>query len=234
MNAATNQRGPDHKPKHPEPQANVTKIVKQLPEPRSAWQYFPGQRRVRRAPLIAYDNNARYSDGMMTSDTVDAFNGSPDRYEWKLIGKKELFIPYNSFKIADRDIEYSDILQTGHVNPDLIRFEKHRVWVVEANLKSDARHIYSKRRYYFDEDSWNIVLGELYDSRGELWRNYQAHTIPYYDKEFTWDAMAVAYDLISGRYFTNGMMNEEKRPLITGKRANKSAYTPSGLRRWAK
>jgi len=206
----------------------------QVAEPRAAWQYIPGQRRVRRAPLIAYDNSARYSDGMVTADSLDGFNGAPDRYEWKLVGKQELFVPYNSFRLYDRSVKYADILKTGHLNPDLARFEKHRVWVVEATLRPGARHVYSKRRYYLDEDSWNILLGELYDSRGELWRNYQSHAMPYYDKQFTYEALAAAYDLISGRYFVNGLMNEESSGLKTGQRAKMSDYTPSDLRRWAK
>ncbi|EMV9186381.1 DUF1329 domain-containing protein, partial [Escherichia coli] len=114
------------------------------------------------------------------------------------------------------------------------RFEKHRVWVVEATLKPGARHVYSKRRYYLDEDSWNILLGELYDSRGELWRNYQSHAMPYYDKQFTFEALAAAYDLISGRYFVNGLMTEENAGMKTGQHAKMNDYTPSDLRRWAK
>ncbi len=110
----------------------VHEPIDQVAEPRSAWQYLPGQRRVRRAPMIAYDNSARYSNGLITADNIDGYNGAPDRFDWKLVGKQELFIPYNSYRIGSRDLKYDAVIKPNHVNQDLARYEKHRVWVVEA------------------------------------------------------------------------------------------------------
>ncbi|WP_162868462.1 DUF1329 domain-containing protein, partial [Pseudomonas viridiflava] len=104
------------------------------------------------------------------SDNFDMFNGAPDRYDWKLIGKKEMYIPYNNFKLQSPDVKYADILKAGHTNSDLARYELHRVWEVEATLKSGERNIYGKRKFYVDEDSWQIAASELYDGRGQLWR----------------------------------------------------------------
>src|SRR5690606_15308678 len=47
--------------------------------PRQAWVYNPGQRRVRRAPNVAYDNPGTASDGLRTNDMTDMFNGALDR-----------------------------------------------------------------------------------------------------------------------------------------------------------
>lgn len=205
-----------------------------MSRPQDAWIYFPGQRRVRRAPMIAYDNSARYSNGLITADNIDGYNGAPDRYDWKLIGKQELLIPYNSYRLNDRSLKYSEIIQPNHINQDLTRYEKHRVWVVEATLKPGARHIYAKRRVYLDEDSWQIALVDQYDSRGELWRNVELHALHYYDQQFTYETLLTSYDLISGRYYAGGLMNEEAQGLRIGFAAKKADYTPSDLRRWAK
>ena len=212
----------------------VHEPIDQVAEPRSAWQYLPGQRRVRRAPMIAYDNSARYSNGLITADNIDGYNGAPDRFDWKLVGKQELFIPYNSYKIGSRDLKYDAVIKPNHVNQDLARYEKHRVWVVEATLKPGARHIYAKRRFYVDEDSWQIAQSDQYDSRGELWRSGELHAIQQYDHGFTYNVLETSYDLISGRYYAGGLANEEIEPMRVGFAAKTDDYTPSDLRRWAK
>ena len=212
----------------------VHEPIDQVAEPRSAWQYLPGQRRVRRAPMIAYDNSARYSNGLITADNIDGYNGAPDRFDWKLVGKQELYIPYNSYKIGSRDLKYDAVIKPNHVNQDLARYEKHRVWVVEATLKPNARHIYGKRRFYIDEDSWQIAQSDQYDSRGELWRSGELHAIQHYDHGFTYNVLETSYDLIAGRYYAGGLANEETEPMRVGFAAKTDDYTPSDLRRWAK
>lgn len=212
----------------------VHEPIDQVAEPRSAWQYLPGQRRVRRAPMIAYDNSARYSNGLITADNIDGYNGAPDRFDWKLIGKQELFIPYNSYKIGSHALKYDEVIKPNHINQDLARYEKHRVWVVEATLKPSARHIYAKRRFYVDEDSWQIAQADQYDSRGELWRSGELHAIQQYDHGFTYNVLETSYDLIAGRYYAGGLANEETQPMRVGFAAKTDDYTPSDLRRWAK
>ena len=134
----------------------VHETMDQIREPRQAWTYNTGQRRVRRAPNVAYDAPGTGSDGLRTSDDFDMFNGAPDRYNWELKGKQELYVAYNNYHLHSDKVSYEDILQPGHINPDLTRFEKHRVWVVEATLKPEFRHIYQKRVFFIDEDSWQI------------------------------------------------------------------------------
>ena len=143
----------------------VDETVDQVKEPRSAWTYNPGQRRVRLAPQVAYDNPGTASDGLRTSDDFQMYNGATDRYNWKLVGKQEMYIPYNSYKISGNEVKVADVLKPGHVNPDLARYELHRVWVVEATLKEGTNHIYKKRVFYIDEDSWSIAVTDKYDTR---------------------------------------------------------------------
>src|SRR4029078_11680235 len=118
----------------------VHDTIDQAKVPRSAWTYNPGQRRVRLAPQVAYDNPGTAADGLRTSDDFGMFNRATDRYNWKLVGKQETYVTYNSYRLSDPRVAYGDILKPGHINPDLARYELHRVWVVEATLKPRARH----------------------------------------------------------------------------------------------
>src|SRR5690606_5966560 len=174
--------------------------IDQTREARLAWTYNPGQRRVLRAPEAAYDSPLSTSDGLRTYDTIDVYNGATDKYDWKLLSKKEMLVPYNTYKLASRNLKYKDIIQANHLNQDLLRYEMHRVWVVEATLKPGERHIYAKRVFYIDEDSWSILGADLYDGRGELWRVQEAHSLQRYDVLSAIHISEVVYDLQARRY----------------------------------
>lgn len=209
----------------------VHETMNQVTQPRQAWTYNAGQRRVRRAPQIAYDAPGTATDGQRTTDNLDMFNGAPDRYEWNLVGKQEMYIPYNSFKLADRELNYEDILQAGHVNSDLTRYELHRVWKVEATLKEGARHVYAKRTFYIDEDTWQAAVVDHYDGRGELWRVGEAHQFQFRDVDVPWLTAELLYDLQSGRYLAGGLTNEEGIGFDFTKRFSHKDFTPQAIRR---
>jgi hypothetical protein len=135
----------------------------------SSWQYQPGIRRVRQAPEVGFDYPVP-SAGLRTVDDDYVFNGSPERYTWKLVGKKEFYIPYHNFRMNDTSVKYSDLIKPGSVNPEYVRYELHRAWVIEGTLKPGVRHIYAKRVLYADEDTWMAMWADNYDSRGQLWR----------------------------------------------------------------
>ena len=184
--------------------------LNQTKEYRKAWVYNPGQRRVRRAPHIAFDNPKSGSDGLSTNDQFDMWSGSPERYEWTLIGKKEIYVPYNAYKLHDKNLTYKEILTPLHMNPDVLRYELHRVWVIEANLKSGMRHIYKKRVHYIDEDSWHMLAGDFYDNRDQLWRVSEGWTINWWEIPGICTNVESIADLQSGRYLAYGMNNEEE------------------------
>ncbi len=208
----------------------VHDTLDQVREARMAWQYNPGQRRVRRAPQVAYDSPGSNADGTRTSDDFDMYNGAPDRYDWALVGKKEMYIPYNNYRLASPEVKYADILKPGHTNQDLARYELHRVWVVEGTLKQGQRHVYATRRFYIDEDSWNIVASDLYDGRGQLWRVGQSMLMQEYNVQTPWYAFEALYDLVSGRYGVYGMTNEESNWVKFGVPASANEFTPAALR----
>jgi len=210
----------------------VHENINQVTEPRAAWIYNAGQRRVRRAPDVAYDGPGNASDGLRTADDLDMYNGAPDRYEWKLVGKKELYVPYNSFRVSSKDLKYKDVVLTGHLNPDYLRYELHRVWVVEATLKEGERHVYARRTFYVDEDTWQISVADLYDGRGELWRVKEAHNNIHYQVSVPWYALEISHDLISGRYLPIGLGNELKGYRYHWDfKVKERDYTPAALRR---
>ena len=208
----------------------VHETLDQVKEPRSAWVYNAGQRRVRRAPQVSYDGPGTAADGLRTSDNLDMYNGAPDRYDWKLEGKKEMYIASNSYKLDDPKLKYADIIKAGHINQDLARYELRRVWHVVATLKEGQRHIYAKRDFYIDEDTWQAAVIDQYDGRNQLWRVSEAHAENYYDKQVPWYALETIYDLQSGRYLALGMKNEEKQAYDFGFKASTSDFTPAALR----
>ncbi|MGH8459890.1 MAG: DUF1329 domain-containing protein, partial [Nevskiales bacterium] len=149
---------------------------------REAYIYNPQIRRVRRVPDAGYDNPTEGSDNSQTYDQIDMFNGPLDRYDWKLAGKRELYVPYNAYRLSDARIKYADILKPGHINQDHARYELHRVWVVDAAVKAGKSHAAARRRFYVDEDSWTIVMVDMYDARDQYWRFQEGHPITYYHR----------------------------------------------------
>ena len=208
----------------------VHETLNQNKENRNAWLYNPGQRRVRRAPNVAFDNPGTASDGMRTNDQFDMYNGSPERYDFELVGKKEMYVPYNNYKLQDPSLKYKDILKPLHINQDYPRYELHRVWIVDARLKPGARHIYKRRTFYVDEDSWQILAVDQYDNRDQLWRVSEAFAMNFYDVPNLWTCAEVHTDLQAGRYLAIGLYNEGQ-PYNYKVKFNDSDFTPAALRR---
>ncbi len=198
--------------------------------PRQAWVYNPGQRRVRRAPNVAYDNPGTASDGLRTNDMTDMFNGAMDRFTWSLEGKKEMYVPYNSYVAHSNQTSVKDLIRPGHLNPDKLRYELHRVWVVEAKLKAGSRHINSRRTFFLDEDSWQILLVDHYDGQGNMWRYSEAPSVNYYEVPTFWSTLETHHDLKSGRYLVQQIDNDEPLPRDFGYQSSPVNYSPQNLR----
>ncbi|HRH86439.1 MAG TPA: DUF1329 domain-containing protein [Rubrivivax sp.] len=174
---------------------------------RRAWSYLPGQRRVKVAPDFSFDTPNPGTAGGNTFDDVFIFNGSMDRYDFKLVGKKEIIVPYNAYA-AVYGAKQDELLKPNHLNPDLVRWELHRVWVVEATLREGKRHVYSKRTFYLDEDSWAALASDEYDARGQIYRAGFAYMAPSYDLPAPYTDMFTTYDLIARSYSLTGFIAE--------------------------
>jgi hypothetical protein len=211
----------------------VYESLNQLTRPRQAWVYNPGQRRVIRAPHVAYDNPSSASDGLHVSDMTDMFNGALDRFEWELTGKREMYVPYNAYRVHSDKLDYDDLVRAGHLDPQHLRYELHRVWVVEARLKNGLRHINPRRTYYLDEDSYQILMADHYDANGKLWRFSEAHPIVFYEVPVSWTTIEIHHDLQSGRFVSYRLNPREPVPSFNME-MEPSEFTPQALRRMGK
>lgn len=198
------------------------------PSARAAWQYLVGQRRVRRAPNIAYDTPDFVTSGVGLFDEAFMIFGPTDRHDLKLVGKKELLVPYNNNRagLATSD----ELVQPKFLNPDLVRWEKHRVWVVEATLKDGKRHVVPRRTYYIDEDSWQVMLVDGYDAQSRLVRQLYSLTLLAPDlPALTAQVMWGSYNLDTGAYFLNSSSNDLGVQYQKVARPAASFFTPDAM-----
>jgi len=207
--------------------------IQPLSHPQQSWLYIASQRRSRRAPDIGYDTLMPHSKGIRVVDEIGLFNGALDRYNWKTLGKKEVVIPYNNNKL-DKHLNKAAIhtlLTPFHLNPELTRFERHRAWVIEGTLKDGLRHIYKKRMFYIDEDSYQIMLADMYNRNDEMVRTSIRY--PSTNKDIPGIVIGIdAYhDFNAKRYFIQGLSNENLH--FSSKGLDKSVFSPKALRKFA-
>lgn len=182
----------------------------QVAENSPAWLYRPGERRVKRLAGSGYDNPFPGSEGIRTSDNIEVFNGATDRYDWELKGKQEKIVPYNTYRLASPDHQYKDILHKGHLNQELLRYELHRVWVIEGRLKAGKSHAIAARRvHYQDEDSWITLTTTLFDAKDKINRVQEGHELNYYEQPLCYLSSNIVYDMDRGSYHIMGLRNQE-------------------------
>jgi hypothetical protein len=179
---------------------------------REVWRYLPGSRRVRRAPTVGFDTPDG-PGGLKTIDEVRGFNGSMERFQWELIGRQEMFIPYHNYTFDDPELSYDELLTKFHANPDYMRYELKRVWIAEGTLREGKRHIYGKRRIYIDEDTGLTAITENYDGRGELWKVVLFNNVYDYNGEAYVRRVQMYHDLRAGAYIAERLINDSS-PLL--------------------
>ena len=208
--------------------------------------YIPGQRRVRKAPEIGFHDSPSFgSDGQRTVSS---------RWMWWFGGKE----PRHSFTHGEGqggfhtvqlvqdcrmpNLSYDDIYGKKHINQDLLRYELHRVWEIDSELKPGFRHLYKRHVAYFDEDTWMGVAYEAYDAKDRLWRVGEQYNLNLYDKRIMRPMGDSQIDLINGRYttFPIGTCRRARRAVSacpssrppTRSRSICPIYTPQGLRKF--
>jgi hypothetical protein len=198
---------------------------------REVWRYLPGSRRVRRAPTVGFDTPDG-PGGLKTVDEVRGFNGSMERFEWKLLGRQEIFIPYHNYQFDDPALDYDELLTKFHANPDHMRYELKRVWVAEGTLREGERHIYGKRRIYVDEDTGYTLITENYDGRGELWKVVLTNNIYDYGSQAYVRRAQMYHDLRAGAYIAERLINDSAPMLYDVKTVRGPAhFSPSNIRK---
>jgi len=176
------------------------------PSKAQAWVYLTGQRRVRKLPNPCCDTPTPAAAGVMSFDEIEVFTGRLERFDFKLLGKKEMLIPYNSNRLLQPKTD-AEVLNAHHLNPDFVRWELHRVWVVEASVREGKRHQAPKNRYYCDEDTWICVLGDRWDANGQLWKTLWNQTFVAPDLPGLVGGAMGFNDLISGTAFVANLYN---------------------------
>ncbi len=213
--------------------AVIHEPLDQVKNKRKAWVYLPGAKRVKLVPDAGYDTPIG-PGGLMTADDSLGFNGAMDRYDWKLIGKQEMFIPYHAYRFDEPGLAYEKLLPSRHMNPDYMRYELHRVWVVEATLKEGMRHVYSKRRFYIDEDNWLIVAAEAYDGHGELWRIGFQNTLYDFFLQGYVTRSHLQFDLQANAYVALGITNQTRPTNYAMEIKGEKFYSSKTLRKNAR
>lgn len=175
-------------------------VTTEAGEETTTFYYFPGQRRVRRMPAYSYDAPQIGLDNQVTVDESNMFFGPLDRFDWKLVGKQELLVPYNAFGAYDTSAKIEEVTQKDFVAPESRRYELHRVWVVEASVRQGMRHQAPKRQFYIDEDSWNLLVAVDYDKQGQIWKVRESFPIPVYETGSCDMVANVQFNLLDGRY----------------------------------
>lgn len=208
----------------------VHEALDQVRNERMAWAYIPATQRVRRAPTVGFDTPDG-PGGLLTVDDSLGFNGAMYKYRWKFVGKKEMYIPYHNYKMDTPNVPVEKLLPVGHANPEFMRYELHRVWVVEANLVEGQRHIYAKRRFFMDEDSWQFVSTESYDGRGDLWRVSILCSVYDFLLKTYIPRVQMYHDLQRGSFIAQRMVNYVKPPELNGESMGEAFYSPSSMRR---
>lgn len=173
----------------------------------TTWLYQPWIRRVRQSAPVGFDYPVPPA-GLRTVDEDYGFNGSPERYDWKLVGKREMLVPYHNFRINDPALKYADLVRPSTLNPDYVRYERHRVWVIEGTLKPGMRHIYARRELYADEDSWLVLWADHYDARGSLWRTSYITYFYSQESQTFHRGASVYHDLHQRAYEATYLVNE--------------------------
>jgi Protein of unknown function (DUF1329) len=177
------------------------------------YAYLPGQRRVRRLPNACCDSPSPPTAGLANVDDTSVWSGRLDHFDWKLVGKKELYIPYNAnaFNVPAKDF---DVIGERFLNPQFVRWELHRVWVVEATLKAGQRHTSPKSVYYLDEDTWQAEIADRWDAKGQLWKHSFVLPMLVPDAPMTAGITFGFYDLLSNTFIVNNVMNEKNGQLV--------------------
>ena len=163
-----------------------------------AWRYLVGEHRVRKAPSLSYDTPDADASGYEELDDYYLFFGGPDRYDFRILGKRDMYVPYNNDRLNAGAPRAA--MAPLHANQDALRYELHRVWVVEGTLAPGKSHVAPRRRLYIDEDSWLVEYSEAWDEDGKLWKFGQATMTLRPEIPAVIIGAQFMYDLLQGGY----------------------------------
>lgn len=183
-----------------------------LSRPRVAWYLAPRAKKAVPAPDFAYGTPDPTTKGVRTADMLDEFNGMMDRFTFKLVALRPMIVPYNGYRLSAPNLEPKDFLWAEHPNPRFLRYELHRVWVVEATLKEGHKHPFPFRVYYLDEDSWQILMADHFGPDGTIARYSETHGQEIPEVPVFEPTLEITYDFKEQRYAVSGLDNQDPPP----------------------
>ncbi|MFM9915001.1 MAG: DUF1329 domain-containing protein [Rhizobacter sp.] len=198
------------------------------PSKSQGWVYLTGQRRVRKLPNPCCDTPTPAAAGVMSFDEIEVFTGRLERFDFKLAGKKEMIVPYNGNRLLQPKTD-AEVMAAHHLNPDFVRWELHRVWVVEATLREGKRHQAPKSRYYCDEDTWTCLLADRWDANGQLWKTVWNQTFVAPDLPGLVVGAFGYNDLLSGTGFVANLYNAKSKQYPILPPFPDSTFTPDAM-----
>jgi hypothetical protein len=198
------------------------------PSRTQSWVYLTGQRRVRKLPSPCCDTPSPVTAGLMSFDEIEVWTGRIDRFDFKLVGKKELYVPYNGNRLLQPRTDAAVLSRTG-LNPDFVRWELHRVWVVDAVLRPGQRHPAAHSRYYCDEDTWQCMLADRWDANNQLWKALWSENFVAPDLPGTVIGAFGFNDLLSGTAYVSDLYNSKPVQWAVKPRYADALFTPDAL-----
>ncbi|WP_321967822.1 DUF1329 domain-containing protein [Burkholderia cepacia] len=141
------------------------------------WAYIKSARRTRRLSGNAWMDPIGGFD--LLQDDLYVYNARPSQYKRnKLVGKRWILastnfkLVHNTSKSGSAD-EFPQLQKDAPYWNITDRYAPREVWVVEGTPPSE--HPYSKKVVYVDTKVPVIYQGEVYDKKGEYWRqiNFQ-------------------------------------------------------------
>lgn len=192
------------------------------------WTYLAGQRRVRRVPNPCCDSPNPGSAGLSTYDETMVWNGRIDRFDWKILGKQEMYVPYNGNRLL-QPAKSEDVLGQHYIKPEFMRWELHRVWAVEATVRQGQRHLAKRMRFYCDEDTWTCLLADRWDENGNLWKTQYYTNAVMPNLPGTVAMVFGMNDMLSGEAFISGLVNDFSTQYETLPKMEDGYFTPDAL-----
>eukprot|EP00439_Symbiodinium_sp_Y106_P089196 s1_g1732.t1 len=198
--------------------------------PSKMWSYSPGTRRVRRAQASAHGTSMPFTDDLIPFDSQRGFDGSPEKYDWTVIEKGTYYLPNNAYRLSSASLQYEDILDDNHLNQAQTRYELQRVWVIEASLKDSGEHRYHRRRFYLQEDSWQVLAVEQYDDQDRLVSGQEIFSQYHSSGQMCSIAAEVTHGLAAGKYAVSSLGNQESPTDFQASALDPNQFTPAGIR----
>ncbi len=194
--------------------------------PEDVWEVLEGQGRIRKAPEVSYDTPSQFLDGVTNYDEYYGFNNSLQKYLWKFITKKEMYIPYNNNAMTLAP--YEKLLLPHFPDPNIVRWELHRVWQVEATLAPRERNVLARRMLYVDEDTFTCAQVDAWDGNGNLFHANHIYQDSRPDVPGTMYMNNAIFNLQTDDYaLASGALNEQVHPtIIWNKHYPETDYNP--------